>query len=383
MSDPVAPPDPVADLEPGAGRDPVAPPDPAAFAALICDWCLEVGSADRVLVNSSTLAEPLAIELHQAILERDGWPMVNLSPPSLTGDLYRHGRERHFDEPSPIELALVGGIDKLVRIDAPANTNELAAADPALVARAASARGPLFELTMSRRTCGTLLPTPALAQQAGMGTAEYAGFVTRALFLDRPDPIAAWRELSTAQARLVARLASASAIHIEAEGTDLRLEVAGRSWINSDGRRNMPSGEVFTGPHERSANGTIRFTVPTGPRGVTVTGVELSFRDGEVVQARAQRGQSYLNAALGTDAGARRLGEIGIGTNVGIDRATGHILLDEKMAGTVHLALGRSYPETGGDNASALHWDLICDLRDGGRLSADGETVVEDGAVLG
>ena len=361
----------------------VAPPDPAAFAALICDWCLEVGPADRVLVNSSTLAEPLAIELNRAILERDGWPMVNLSPPSLAGDLYRHGRERHFDEPSPIELALVGGIDKLVRIEAPANTNELAAADPALVARAASARGPLLELTMSRRTCGTLLPTPALAQQAGMGTAEYAQFVNRALFLDRLDPIAAWQELSAAQARLVARLDSASAIHIEAEGTDLRLEVAGRRWINSDGRRNMPSGEVFTGPHERSANGTIRFTVPTGPRGVTVTGVELSFRDGEVVQARAQRGQSYLNAALGTDAGARRLGEIGIGTNVGIDRATGHILLDEKMAGTVHLALGRSYPETGGDNASALHWDLICDLRDGGRLRADGETVVADGAVVG
>ena len=156
----------------------------------------------------------------------------------------------------------------------------------------------------------------------------------------------------------------------------------GRTWINSDGKRNMPSGEVFTGPHERSANGKIRFTVPTGPRGVSVTGVELRFRDGEVVDARAERGEDYLDAALATDAGARLLGEIGIGTNSGIDRATGHILLDEKMAGTVHLALGRSYPETGGTNASALHWDLICDLRDGGRLSADGETVVEDGAIV-
>jgi aminopeptidase len=144
----------------------------------------------------------------------------------------------------------------------------------------------------------------------------------------------------------------------------------------------MPSGEVFTGPHERSANGTIRFTVPTGPRGVQVIGVELSFRDGAVTKARAERGEGYLNAALETDAGARLLGEIGIGTNSGIDRATGHILLDEKMAGTVHLALGRSYPESGGTNTSALHWDLICDLRNGGRLSADGDTVVQDGAVL-
>jgi aminopeptidase len=143
----------------------------------------------------------------------------------------------------------------------------------------------------------------------------------------------------------------------------------------------MPSGEVFTGPHEDSANGTIRFTVPTGPRGVSVTGVELEFRDGEVVRARAQQGDAYLQAALATDGGARFLGELGIGTNTGIDRPTGHILLDEKMAGTVHLALGRSYPETGGRNESALHWDLICDLRQGGRLSADGEVVVQDGAV--
>jgi aminopeptidase len=206
-----------------------------------------------------------------------------------------------------------------------------------------------------------------------MSTEAYAEFLTRALFLDRPDPVAAWRELSARQAGLVERLRDAREVRIEAEGTDLRLRVDERLWINSDGRRNMPSGEVFTGPLERSANGTIRFTVPTGPRGVTVEGVELTFADGEVASARADRGDSYLQAALQTDPGARYLGELGIGTNPGIDRATGHILLDEKMAGTVHLALGRSYPETGGTNVSALHWDLICDLRSGGRISVDGE----------
>ena len=137
----------------------------------------------------------------------------------------------------------------------------------------------------------------------------------------------------------------------------------------------MPSGEVFTGPHERSSTGTIRFTVPSSPGGVEVGDIELEFRDGEVIRARAQRGDGYLQGALATDAGARYLGEIGIGTNPGIDRATGSILFDEKMAGTVHLALGRSYPETGGQNESALHWDMICDLRTGGRLSADGETL--------
>jgi len=185
------------------------------------------------------------------------------------------------------------------------------------------------------------------------------------------------------QDELVARLTPAREIRIEADGTDVTLDVHGRTWINSDGRRNMPSGEVFTGPHERSANGTVRFTVPTGPRGVTVTGVQLSFRDGEVVQAHAEQGEDYLQTTLATDAGARFLGEFGIGTNAGIDVPTGHILLDEKMAGTVHLALGRSYPESGGTNESAVHWDLICDLRQGGRITADGATIVQDGAVVG
>src|SRR5207302_10355833 len=189
-----------------------------------------------------------------------------------------------------------------------------------------------------------------------------------------PDAGEAWRELSRRQQRLVDRLAEVGEIRIEAEGTDLSLRVDGRTWINSDGRRNMPSGEVFTGPLERSANGTIRFTIPSN-RAVEVEDMELRFRDGEVVEASARRGDGYLQSALRTDPGARFLGGLGIGTNPGIDRATGSTLLDEKIAGTVHLALGRSYPETGGRNLSALHWDLICDLRQGGRLTADGAAI--------
>jgi aminopeptidase len=147
--------------------------------------------------------------------------------------------------------------------------------------------------------------------------------------------------------------------------------------VNSDGKRNMPSGEVFTGPVETSAEGHIRYTVPSAPGGVDVEDIELEFREGRVVDARAARGQEYLRATLATDAGASRLGEIGIGTNAGIDRPIGAILFDEKMGGTVHLAVGRSYPETGGVNQSAVHWDMICDLRGGGRLSADDEVVVD------
>ena len=358
-----------------------AVPDPDAFAALLCDWSMGVGPGDRVGILSTTLAADLAAALHRAVLARDAWPFVALEPPGLAADLYRHARERHRTEPPPTQMALAGALDAFVRIEAPANTTELAGVDPAMIAQVATARRPFQEASLKLRWTGTILPTPALAQQAQMSTAQYAGFVNRALFLDRPDPVRAWRDLHATQEAMVRRLTAASEIHIEAEGTDVRLGVSGRTWVNSDGHHNMPSGEVFTGPHERSANGTVRFTIPTGPRGVTVTGVQLRFEEGEVVSATADQGEDYLRAALATDAGARYLGELGIGTNTGIDRATGHILLDEKMAGTVHLALGRSYPETGGTNESALHWDLICDLREGGRLSADGEPLVENGAL--
>jgi aminopeptidase len=356
-------------------------PDPDAFAALLCDWCLEVSAGQQILINSTTLVQAPLRALHAAVLGRGAWPLVRSAIPGLGADFYRHAGPGQLDGYPSAELAELGAVDAVLSIDAPANTADLADIDPALIARVASARSPLRDARLARRWCGSIWPTPALAQQAGMSEARYADFVARALFLDHDDPVAAWRALSERQGRLVTALRDTREIRIEAEGTDLRLDAGGRTWINSDGRRNMPSGEVFTGPHERSANGTIRFTVPTGPRGVTVTGVQLTFTDGEVTGARAERGEEYLTAALATDAGARRLGELGIGTNAGIDRATGHILLDEKMAGTVHLALGRSYPETGGENVSALHWDLICDLRVGGRLTADGEVVLADGAL--
>jgi aminopeptidase len=350
-------------------------PEPDAFAALVCDWCLEVQPGQQVLVASTTLAHHPVMALHRALLQRGAWPLLRLAPPENAEEFYRWAGETHLDGFAPLELLEMQTADAHLRIDAPANTRALAGVDPALQARAARARAPVQEARLARRWCGTLWPTPALAQQAAMGEREYAEFVAGALFLDRADPVAAWRALSARQALLVQRLSAASEIRIEAEGTDLRLDVAGRTWINSDGTRNMPSGEVFTGPHERSANGKIRFTIPSSPRGVEVSGIELTFRDGEVVAARAERGEAYLRAAIATDEGARYLGELGIGTNPGIDHSTGSILFDEKMAGTVHLALGRSYPETGGQNSSALHWDMICDLRVGGRLSADGETL--------
>ena len=350
-------------------------PDPDAFANLVCDWCLDVHEGDQVMIVTSPLAAPLLRALNRAIVVRKAWPALRVSPPGVTEDFYRLAGEEQLDGFAPVELAEIEAIDSHLYIDAPHNVRALAGVDPSVIARAARGRAPIRDVRMSKRWCGTLWPTSALAQQAGMGDDDFAAFVNRALFLDRPDPAAAWRELNDRQQRVVDRLNTAKTIRIEADGTDLTLRVDGRTWINSNGRRNMPSGEVFTGPLEDSATGTIRFTIPSSPRGVLVEDVTLTFEDGKVTTATAARGQAYLDAALATDPGACFLGEIGIGTNAGIDRPTGSILLDEKMAGTVHLALGRSYPETGGRNESALHWDLICDLRAGGRLTADGETV--------
>ena len=353
--------------------------DAAAFADLLTDYCLEVQPGQEVLVRSTTLAEPLLLECQRAILARDAWPLLRVELPGATAAFHRHALDRHLDTFPEVAFAETKKSHARLGIQAPENTRALVGIDPERLARAARGRKPLNEQAMRKRWCATLWPTQAGAQQAGMSLGDFEAFVTRALFLDQPDPERWWGELRAFQAELIERLKPARELRVEAPGTDVTLTVKGRTWVNSDGKRNMPSGEVFTGPHEASTNGFVRFDVPSSPAGVDVAGVELQFEDGVVVGASAERGEEYLQRALQTDDGARRLGEIGIGTNFGIDRAIGATLFDEKIGGTVHLALGRSYPETGAKNVSALHWDLICDLRPGGRLTADGEIVMKDG----
>ena len=349
------------------------------LAELLADWCLEVTGGQRVVVRSTALATPLMVALQEAVLAREAWPTLEVELPGQAASFYRHARDSQLDDFDDLAMATAKSLDAVVSIQAPYAVHELADTDPARIARAARGRRPVRERMLKKRWCSTLWPTPAGATLAGMELEEFAGFVASAMFLDRPDPAAAWQQLGRFQAGLVERLARVRELKIQAPGTDLTVEVKGRSWVNSDGQRNMPSGEVFTGPLETSAEGHVAFTIPSSPSGVEVTGVELVFRGGEVVESRAASGSEYLRRALATDEGARRLGEIGIGTNFGIDRPVGAILFDEKIGGTVHLALGRSYPETGGRNESALHWDLICDLRSGGRLLADGEELLVDG----
>lgn len=356
--------------------------DPARFADLLVDYSLEVRSGERIAVWTSSLAAPLVLELQRAILERGASPLLMVELPGQARGFVAHAGDRQLDEPFPLERATAQEMDRLLVLLAPCPEDSMEGIAPERIARRAQARAThLGALIAPVPLCGTMWPTPMLAQEAGMSLPELTDFFAGALMLDRPDPGAAWRELRDRQQRLVERLAAARRLRIEAAGTELELRVDGRTWINSDGRHNMPSGEVYTSPLETSAEGRIRFDGATRIDGERVAGVELELRGGEVVASRADEGEAVVRRLLATDAGARRVGELGIGTNFGIARTIGTALFDEKVGGTVHLALGDGYAEAGGTNRSAIHCDLVCDLRQGGRLTVDGEPLVESGTL--
>ncbi|MDR3632446.1 MAG: aminopeptidase [Isosphaeraceae bacterium] len=351
----------------------------ARWADLLAGYCLRVAPGETVLVGSEWEARPLVEACYRAVVLRGAHPLVRLELPGLSEFFLAHATDAQLAYTSPVALYEAGAIDASIRIAAESDTRAMSRVDPTRQAAANRARRPVREAMLQKRWVLTQYPTAAYAADAGMPLDEYEAFVAAAMFLDRADPSAAWRALGARQAGLAEFMAGVKTVRIEAEGTDLTLSVAGRAWINSDGRRNMPSGEIFSGPVEDSPRGRLRCGFPVCREGRELVGIALEFEDGRVTAAHADEGESYLLSMLDLDAGARRLGEIGIGLNYGISRFTGSILYDEKIGGTVHLALGRSYPETGGVNDSALHWDLIIDTRSGGRITADGEVVMEDG----
>jgi aminopeptidase len=310
-------------------------------------------------------------------------PVLQLALPGLQELFFEHARDVHYQEIPSIRRFVAEEADAEIGIKAPSNTRALANVDPAKQQALAELNRPLSETMLGKnRWVLTLFPTAALAQEAGMGLDEYEDFAFSAMGLDEEDPVRYWQEKSEEQAKLKERLEEARELRLVGPGTDLTLSVEGRTFVNSAGRRNMPCGEVFTGPIEDSANGHVSFGVPAAIGGREVAGVRLRFEDGRVVGSEAEKGGEYLRSLLDTDAGARFLGEIGIGTNYNIGRASGNVLFDEKLGGTVHLALGRSYKETGGKNDSSVHTDLVCDLRSGGELYADGELIQKDGRFL-
>lgn len=352
------------------------------YASLLVGYCTDVQPGEKVLVSVDASALPLARALYREVLRAEAEPFLHVSYPEQTADLIELASDRLIDSQALVQLQEMQSMQAFIRVSASDNATSLAGFD---TARLGALNKRLVEVNQHRvnrtKWVLSLYPTPAAAQGAGMSTEAYERFVFGAMFLDDPDPAARWRELGASQQSLVDRLTSARRVHITGPGTDLKLSVAGRPWANSDGRRNMPSGEVFTSPIEDSAEGTIHFAIPSPVKGSVVEGVTLTFAAGKVVAATAERGQELLDEQLATDEGARFLGELGIGTNPHITRPTLSTLYDEKIMGTIHLALGRSYDHTGGVNHSAIHWDLVCDLREAGQVTVDGEALLEGGRI--
>jgi aminopeptidase len=358
------------------------------MADVLVGFCAGVREGDLVTLESSTLASPLLRELYRKVLEAGAQPLPRIALEPLTENLLRYGNDEQLAWVNPARADDIESVDVRIALAAPANTKRLSNVDPVRQARYDRSAEPLRNRYLERAAAGELrwvlsaYPTEAAAQDASMSLAEYEDFVFGAAFLDDPDPVARWQEFGERIDRLAAFLATKREFRIVADGTDLRLVTEGRTWVPSKGQENFPDGEVFTGPLETSVEGEIRFTYPGVFNAREVDDVRLRFEAGEVVEATATRGQEFLREMIAMDDGARRVGEFAFGLNEAVPMFTRNTLFDEKIGGTMHLALGTAYPETGGLNRSALHWDLVCDLRSGSEVYADGELVYRDGRFL-
>lgn len=359
------------------------------LADLLVQYSMSVKKGDRVAITGNVHAEPLMMEVYRAALEAGGLPSIL---PGLDGTdelFFRYASEEQLSAPpSPLQLSVYRDFDTLLTIMAPGNLKALADVDPACITRRQQASAELHGIFNRRmgsgelRWCGTLFPTQASAQEANMGFYEYSDFVYGAGLLNSPDPIREWQKVHERQERLSRFFDSKKEFRIVSTDTDLRFRAGGRHWVNCDGKLNFPDGEVFTGPIEDSVEGHIRFSFPGIYSGKEIEDIRLTFSGGKVVEASATKGQDLLLSLLETDPGARYVGEISVGTNDGIQRFTKNMLFDEKIGGTVHLAIGRSIPQSLGSNQSSIHWDMLCDMREGGEIYADGELVYKSGRFL-
>jgi aminopeptidase len=355
------------------------------LAGTLVNYCTRIQPGDWVLVRGHVVALPLVEAVVSATVRAGGNPTVTLETDALTEIIQREASETQLSWVSPLEEIMSEQADVRIHISGAENTRALTGLDPARQQIYQNARRKFMHTFMQRSAVGshrwvsTLYPCPAYAQEADMSLRDYEDFVYAATYADQPDPVACWGQVHATQQRLVDWLQGKESVEVRGPNVDLRLSIAGRTFINSDGKRNMPSGEIFTSPVEESVNGWIRFNYPAIRSGREVDGVEFEFKDGRIVAARAQKNQEYLLSQLDSDPGARYLGEFAIGTNYQIQRFTKSILYDEKIGGTMHVAVGAGYPETGSRNQSSIHWDFICDMRKESEIRVDGELFYKDG----
>ncbi len=358
------------------------------LADLLVNYSVTVQPGQTVAIRGSVDAEPLAKEVYKKVLEAGGYPMMLLNYPDLPEIFYRYASDEQLSYIHEPVRHIFEHYDVLITLMAERNTKGLTTTDPARMAIARRAMAPISQVYLERAAKGdlkwtlTLFPTQAYAQDAEMSLEEYTDFVFGACMPDSSDPVGYWKRVSARQEKIVQWLDGRKQVHVTAPETDLRLSIEGRKFINCDCHENVPDGEVFTGPVEDSVEGHVYFSYPAIFNGAEVTDIRLWFEKGKVVKATASKNEQVLLKALDTDAGSRYVGEFAIGTNEGINRFTGEILFDEKIGGSFHMALGAGYPETGSKNQSGLHWDMICDLRNGGKITVDGDLLYENGKFV-
>ena len=357
------------------------------YAQLLVNYCLEVKRDDKVYVKSSWLAEPLLQEMIKEICIAGGHPVLNVGIQEYDKIMLENSAEHQLKWENPLLKHVMEQFDCYIAISAPFNLKDLQKTDPEKRKLAKESRRNIMRTYMERtatsdlRRNGCQYPTQASAQEAGMSLKDYEQFVYQSCFLFEDDPIACWQEVGRRQQGIVDYLNRCKKVRYVGKDIDISFSCNDRTWINSDGKTNMPSGEVFTAPVEDSVNGKIKFSYPSIYMGQEVEDVSLEVKDGEVVRWSATRGQDLLDQIF-TIPGAKRFGEAAIGTNDNIQKMTKNILFDEKIGGTIHMALGQAYLHCGGKNESSIHWDLITDMKDGGEIFADDVLIYKNGKFL-
>ncbi|MBR1425622.1 aminopeptidase [bacterium] len=359
------------------------------YAQVLVDYSTNVQEGDLVIISAQSIyAKDLVRSVYKRVLQRGGNPVVHTGFGDMQEIFIKYASEKQLAYIDPMTELEYKTADKFISIGAPINTKAMTKADLSKMSQRGKATKYLSEIMLNRSAKGELkwviadVPTHALAQEAKMSIDEYSEFLFKSCYLDLDDPVKKLKELDIQQTKWANYLNGIKELHIVADKTDIKFNVEGRKWISCSGLNNYPDGEVFTSPVEDGINGEIYFDFPQNYRGNSAKNVHLWIENGQVVKAQASSGQEFLDAMLNMDEGSRGIGEIAFGTNMQIQDVTGNILFDEKIGGAIHMAVGASYPETGGKNVSGLHWDMIKNMKDNSKIYADGTLIYQNGEFL-
>lgn len=358
------------------------------LAQVLVQYSTKVKPGEYVMLLGDSNNIPLLLEFYRECLKAGANPEMRIKVDGEREMLFQYGNSEQLSYISPVQQVGVENYDVMLALWGDVNTKSLTSVPGDKLKTFYGARTELLGIRSRReaegkfRWCGTQYANEAAAQDAEMSLEEFENFMYTACHFDKDDPIAEWKRIEAEQQVIVDYLDKVKEIRVVARDTDLSMSVAGCRWINCCGKVNFPDGEIFTSPVKETVQGRIRFSFPVIHLGKEVENAYLEFKDGKVVKATADKGLDYLEALLDTDGGSRYLGEIAIGTNYNIQRFTSNMLFDEKMGGTVHAAVGMAMPEAGGNNVSAVHMDMICNMRDGGQFYADGKVIYENGEFV-